>query len=193
MIVTGVFGGLAIATAIAGGNAQAADWNLDDLMATLAQVKTARANFTEKKYLSIAEQPVASSGVLAFRAPDHLEKHTVLPQPEDLVLDGDKLTVTRQQHAVTLDLAHYPDIAALVESIRATLAGNRFALQDRFATRLEGDAAHWVLHLTPRDSTLAKSIAGIDLNGSGPRLQQVDVKQADGDRSVTELHSSAGQ
>lgn len=46
--------------------ARAADagvpWSLDRLMSTLAQHKSGRATFVETKYLSIAAQPVESSG-----------------------------------------------------------------------------------------------------------------------------------
>ena len=68
-------------TALAATPAQPADtapaWNLDRLMSTLAQHKSGRATFTETKTLSIATQPVESSGELVFVAPDHLEKHTL--------------------------------------------------------------------------------------------------------------------
>ncbi|MCS6468268.1 outer membrane lipoprotein carrier protein LolA, partial [Burkholderia thailandensis] len=70
---------LAVAAALAiVAPAHAADadvpWTLDRLKSTLAQRKAGRATFTETKYLSIAAQPVESSGELVFVAPDHLEK-----------------------------------------------------------------------------------------------------------------------
>ena len=48
--------------------AASSGWNLDRLMATLAQNKSGRATFVETKYLSIAAQPVESSGELVFVA-----------------------------------------------------------------------------------------------------------------------------
>ncbi|ONU73913.1 hypothetical protein A8E73_31450, partial [Burkholderia cenocepacia] len=104
-------------------------WTLDRLMSTLAQHKSGRATFTETKTLSIATQPIESSGELVFVAPDHLEKHTLRPTPEHLVVDGDMLTVERNNRKYTLALARYPELGAFIDSIRATLAGNRFALE----------------------------------------------------------------
>jgi hypothetical protein len=38
-----------------------------------------------------------SSGELSFDAPDRLEKRTIKPRPDALLLDGDKLTVTMHE------------------------------------------------------------------------------------------------
>ena len=64
-------------------------FGVDQLMSTLAQRKSGRVRFTETKYLAMLAKPVQSSGELVFTAPDHLEKRTVSPKAESMVLDGD--------------------------------------------------------------------------------------------------------
>ncbi|MFJ1210664.1 outer membrane lipoprotein carrier protein LolA [Burkholderia pyrrocinia] len=171
--------------------AQAADtasaWNLDRLMSTLAQHKSGRATFTETKYLSIATQPVESSGELVFVAPDHLEKHTLSPKPEHLVVDGDMLTVERNNRKYTLALARYPELGAFIDSIRATLAGNRFALEQVYKVALAGRGDDWTLTLTPLDSRMLKVVSTITLDGTRDMLRSVAIRQADGDHSVMRL------
>ncbi|KVL61247.1 acyltransferase [Burkholderia cepacia] len=171
--------------------AQAADaspaWTLDRLMSTLAQHKSGRATFTETKYLSIATQPVESSGELVFVAPDHLEKHTLSPKPEHLVVDGDMLTVERNNRRYTLALARYPELGAFIDSIRATLAGNRFALEQVYKVALAGRGDDWTLTLTPLDSRMLKVVSTITLDGTRDLLRSVAIRQADGDRSVMRL------
>lgn len=171
--------------------AQAADtgsaWNLDRLMSTLAQHKSGRATFTETKYLSIATQPVESSGELVFAAPDHLEKHTLSPKPEHLVVDGDMLTVERNNRKYTLALARYPELGAFIDSIRATLAGNRFALEQIYKVALAGRGDDWTLTLTPLDSRMLKVVSTITLDGTRDMLRSVAIRQADGDHSVMRL------
>lgn len=171
--------------------AQAADtgsaWNLDRLMSTLAQHKSGRATFTETKYLSIATQPVESSGELVFAAPDHLEKHTLSPKPEHLVVDGDMLTVERNNRKYTLALARYPELGAFIDSIRATLAGNRFALEQIYKVALAGRGDDWTLTLTPLDSRMLKVVSTITLDGTRDVLRSVAIRQADGDHSVMRL------
>lgn len=178
-------------TAPAAAPAQVADtapaWNLDRLMSTLAQHKSGRATFTETKYLSIATQPVESSGELVFVAPDHLEKHTLSPKPEHLVVDGDMLTVERNNRKFTLALARYPELGAFIDSIRATLAGNRFALEQVYKVALAGRGDDWTLTLTPLDSRMLKVVSTITLDGTRDMLRSVAIRQADGDRSVMRL------
>ena len=177
-------------TALAATPAQPADtapaWNLDRLMSTLAQHKSGRATFTETKTLSIATQPVESSGELVFVAPDHLEKHT-LAKPEHLVVDGDMLTVERNNRKFTLALARYPELGAFIDSIRATLAGNRFALEQVYKVALAGRGDDWTLTLTPLDSRMLKVVSTITLDGTRDVLRSVAIRQADGDRSVMRL------
>ncbi|MHA6823351.1 LolA family protein [Ralstonia pseudosolanacearum] len=162
-------------------------WNLDRLMSTLARNKSGRATFVETKYLAIAAQPVESSGELMFVAPDHLEKHTLSPKPEHLVVDGDKLTIERNQRKYTLPLAQYPELDAFIESIRATLAGNRYALEQVYRVAVSGRGDDWTLTLTPLDARMLKVVSTITLDGTRDRLHRVAIQQADGDRSVMQL------
>ncbi|KOR19132.1 outer membrane lipoprotein carrier protein LolA [Burkholderia cenocepacia] len=166
-------------------------WTLDRLMSTLAQHKSGRATFTETKTLSIATQPVESSGELMFVAPDHLEKHTLSPKPEHLVVDGDMLTVERNNRKYTLALARYPELGAFIDSIRATLAGNRFALERVYKVALSGRGDDWTLTLTPLDSRMLKVVSTITLDGTRDVLRSVAIRQADGDRSVMRLQPVA--
>jgi Outer membrane lipoprotein carrier protein LolA-like len=162
-------------------------WNLDRLMATLAQSKSGRARFIETKYLAIAAQPVESSGELVFVAPDHLEQRTTRPKPEDLVVDGDKLTVDRNNHKYTLALANYPQLAAFIESIRGTLSGNRYALEQVYKVTVTGHGDDWSMTLVPIESQMLKVVSMITLAGTRDNLQSVTINQADGDHSVMKL------
>ncbi|MBN3858531.1 outer membrane lipoprotein carrier protein LolA [Paraburkholderia sp. Ac-20340] len=181
----------AASPAASAASAPDAGWTLDRLMSTLAQHKSGRAAFTETKYLAIATQPVESSGELSFVAPDHLEKNTLAPKPEHLVVDGDMLTVDRNNHKYTLALARYPELGAFIESIRATLTGNRFALEQTYQVALTGNGDDWTLTLTPRDSQMRKTVSAITLEGTRDMLRSVAIQQAGGDHSVMRLRPLA--
>jgi outer membrane lipoprotein-sorting protein len=174
--------------AAAASAAHAADnWTLDRLMNTLGAKKSGRAHFTETRYLKIAQQPLESSGELVFNAPDHLEKHTVSPKPENLVVDGDMLTVDRNGHKTTIPLRNYPELGAFIESIQATLAGNRFALEKAYKVTVDGHGNDWTMTLIPTDSRMSAKVASIVLAGAGDLLTRVEIKQADGDHSLMRL------
>lgn len=171
--------------------AQAAPLSLDQLMGSLAKNRQGTATFTEKKYLALLDQPVQSSGELLFIAPAHLEKRTLKPRLESMVLDGDSLTLERDRRKRTLQLADYPEVAGMIESIRATLAGDRVALERLYRTALEGSSTGWTLVLTPLDPKVGAVVARIRMEGREDRVLLVEIQQADGDRSVMRIEPRA--
>jgi outer membrane lipoprotein-sorting protein len=163
---------------------RAAQFTVDQLMGALASNRHGAATFTEKKYISILDQAVESSGELLFIPPARLEKRTISPKAETLVLDGDVLTVERQTQTHVLQLKDYPEVSGMVESIRATLAGDRKALERVYHVDLEGSRNRWALVLTPLDARVGSVIASIRVEGSRDEVHTVEIFQADGDRSV---------
>ena len=180
-----------VSTAARATETNASGWTLDRLMSTLAQSKSRHATFVETKYLAIAAKPVESSGELVFVAPDHLEKHTISPKPENLVVDGDMLTVESNHRKVTLALANYPQLSAFIESIRATLAGNRYALEQVYKVTVAGHGDDWTMTLKPLDSRMLKTVSAITLEGKRDMLQSVAIQQPDGDHSLMRLQPAS--
>jgi hypothetical protein len=171
------------------GRAAAADF--DTVMGMLAMRQHGRVEFVEQQFLAILNHPVESSGELRYDAPDRLEKHTLLPHPETLTLAGGVLSVERGGRRHVLDLHRYPQIQPFVESIRATLAGDRGALERVFHVEFAGGVARWNLILTPLDRQLAKTVAQVQIDGSRDQLLRVEIRQADGDRSLMTLRAPA--
>lgn len=175
---------LAAVAAPAGAQTQAG-WGLPQLMATLARVKSASAQFTERKTLHVLDAPLVSSGTLLYVAPDQVEKITVLPERERIAISGDKLTIEggTSGRPRTLLLANAPEIAAFVESIRATLAGDLPALDRFYRVEVSGGPASWRLDLVPRAEKLTRLVRRIRISGSGEKITAVETDEADGDRS----------
>jgi outer membrane lipoprotein-sorting protein len=170
---------------------QAAPLSIAQLMAGLAKHPQGAATFTEKKFISILDRPVESSGELLFIAPARLEKRTLKPKPETLVLDGDILTVERGQRKHVLQLKDYPEVAGMIESIRATLAGDRTALERVYHLALDGSHERWTLVLTPLDPKVGAVIARIRMEGVKDVVRSVEILQADGDRSLMTIEKRA--
>jgi outer membrane lipoprotein-sorting protein len=173
-------------------SAQAAEFTVGQLMGAMANSKHGAANFTEKKFISILDQPVESSGELLFVPPSRLEKRTLKPMVETLVLDRDVLTVERQMQRHVLQLKDYPEVAGMTESIRATLAGDRQALERAYRLTLEGSRNRWTLVLTPLDTRVASVVARIRMEGTRDEVRTVEILQADGDRSVMSVQRATG-
>lgn len=159
------------------------NWNIDQLMQVLANVPYGHASFVEKKTIAMLEKPVESSGELFYSAPDRLEKRTLKPKAENMLLDKDKLIVEQRGKKRILTLQNYPEIAAFIDSIRGTLAGDRKALERTYQLSLEGNAQNWSLTLLPIEDKMKKIVAKISIAGTGDALQTIDILQADGDSS----------
>jgi len=165
--------------------------DLDAVMGLLAMRQHGRVEFIEQQFLAVLDHPVESSGELRYDAPDRLEKRTLLPRPENLVLAGGVLTVERGGRRHVLDMHRYPQIQPFVESIRATLAGDRGALERVFHVEFAGSVQGWSLVLVPLDRQLAKTVAQVRIDGSRDQLLRIEIRQADGDRSLMTLRAAA--
>jgi hypothetical protein len=171
--------------------AQGALDELDRVMQLLAARRHGEASFVDQHFISLLRRPVESSGELIYDAPNRLEKRTLEPRPETLVLTGDVITVQRGHSSRVLELNSYPQILPFVESIRATLAGDRAGLERVFRLDFAGNLARWTMVLYPRDAQLAKIVSQIQIDGLGDELRKVEIRQPDGDRSLMTLRPHA--
>jgi hypothetical protein len=160
------------------------EWDIDQLMRTLAQTRSGHASFIEKKSIAILEKPVESSGELFYTAPDRLEKRTLKPKAESMLLDHGTLTIEQKGKKHVLQLQSYPEIAAFIDSIRGTLAGDRKALERTYKLDLEGDEQNWTLTLLPLDAKMKKVVERIRISGGRNELRNIEINQADGDSSL---------
>lgn len=159
-------------------------WDLDQLMQALAMTKNGHASFIEKKNIAMLDKPVESSGELFYTAPDRLEKRTLKPKPESMVLDKDKLIVEQRGKKHVLSLQSYPEIGAFIDSIRGTLAGDRKALEKSYQLSISGTEESWKLKLLPIQDKMKKVVTSILIIGSNNLLHTIEIRQADGDSSL---------
>lgn len=164
--------------------AYADDWDIAQLMQLLAQSQNAHASFVETKTIAILEKPVISSGELFYTAPDHLEKRTLKPKAETMVLDHGAILITRGSKNYRLQLQDYPALAAFIDSIRGTLAGDAAALQQNYILKLQGTMAHWTLQLLPANEQIKAVVQRISISGEKGELHSIEILQADGDSSL---------
>ena len=165
-------------------SAQAASWGLDQLMSELAQTRYSHARFSEKKSIAILDQPVESSGELFYSAPDRLEKRTLKPRYETMLVEGNVLTIERGRKRHRLQLQDYPELAAFIDSIRGTLSGDRRALERNYRLSLDGSAAQWSLQLLPLQPKMLAVVQQIRVKGARDQIRSIEIRQADGDSAL---------
>lgn len=170
-----------------------AEWSVEQLMQSLRQVKSARGKFVERKYLAILSSPLEFSGTLLYTAPGRLEKHTLSPKPETMVLEQDRFTIENKDRKErrTLVLQDYPVIWAFVESIRSTLAGDLQTLNRFYRVTLEGSETQWRLLLKPGEPKMQALVSEIRISGGNNRIRTIEIIEAEGDRSVMTIAADA--
>jgi hypothetical protein len=147
-----------------------------------------RAQFVERRHSALTRTPLESRGRLLFRAPDRLEKLTLSPVRETVRIEGGSVTieglpVRGVPDRRSLQLADIPLLAALVESLRATLAGDLPRLQRHYSPSLSAAADGWTLTLTPIDPVLREAVTRVLLRGRADMVSLVEIIEAGGDRT----------
>ena len=164
--------------------------DLNEVMSLLAMRQHGRVEFIEQQFLAVLSHPIESSGELRYYAPDRLEKRTLKPRAETLVLTGGVLTVERARSRRVMDLHAYPQVQPFVVSIRATLAGDRSALERLFHLDFAGSVERWTLTLVPLESKVKQSVSQVRIDGARDQLLKIEIRQPDGDRSLMTLRPS---
>lgn len=158
---------------------------LPDLFARLAAKPDLRARFVETKTLAVLTTPLRIEGTVEFRRPAYLAKHVEKPTPEDDIIDGGTVTVSKpaEGRRVELALADYPALEAFAESLRAPLAGDLAALARHWRPSLGGSRKRWLLALAPIRPELAAVVRLVRLEGEEDRLVRMEIDEANGDQS----------
>jgi hypothetical protein len=163
----------------------------DALMKRLATVPASEARFTETRTSSLLKTPLVVSGRLVYRRPDRLEKHVQRPFVESTMIEGAKVTMSRGQGDTRTLTIPAGAAQALVESLRATLAGDLSALQRYFTVHVDGTIAAWTMTLVPRETELSGYVLHVEIAGEDARLRRIEVHEASGDRTVTVLEDGS--
>ncbi len=154
-------------------------------MARMAGIPERHENFQEEKRFAALDQPLRSSGQLIYVRPAYLSKITIAPEPETLVVDGDRLTLTtadRQTRSFRVD--RRPEISALVDAVRGTLAGNLTLLENHFKVSVQGDNADWTLVLTPVETVVRRLIQNIVVGGHGTDIRTLRIIAVNQDQQI---------
>jgi len=161
-------------------------WNLDALMSEMAAVPASRTRFVETRHLAMLTQPLELKGSLSYERPNRLVKHVETPFDELLTVDGEALSLVNKTKGErrSLSLREQPALGALVEGVRATLAGDRAQLERHYRVQFSGRRDAWRLHLVPRATQVRAHVESITVSGAAARAQRIEVLESTGDRSV---------
>ncbi len=159
---------------------------LEELEQRLARTPPVSTEFVEYRFSHLLKKPLRSSGTLEYRADGVMVRNVVAPGREVTEVEGEQVRITRAgKPARTMSLQRAPQLRVLLGSFRALLEGRLTPLQQDFAVTLDEHEANWTLTLEPKDPSLAKHLARIDVHGSGDRPACVEALEPDGDGALT--------
>lgn len=181
----------AVVPSQAGELAPLAPLALDRLAGIITGTPDHTAKFSEERRLILLTEPVRLEGTLLFRAPGRLEKHTMSPQREDLVVEGEWVTVSLpDKHAdLRLNIADDPALHGLLFSLQSLLTGKPERLSEIFAVEAWGGADSWILRLKPGPPDLAERILVIRVTGEGRWIRTIELWETTGDYLIMSIGS----
>ena len=162
-----------------------AAFDLEAVMALLAQRKSGEARFTEERFVSgLDGPPLRAKGRLSFSAPDRFARYTTEPRAESMEVQGNVAVLRRGERTRQLALDAVPELGALADALRGTLSGDARALQRHFRVAVAGSAERWVLTLAPLDERLGQQVRQLEIAGQGADVRSVEMRLAGGDRAL---------
>lgn len=155
----------------------------------LAGVKQVESTFVEKKQSGFLKDDLVLSGTLRFTAPNTLEKHVLSPFDEMITIDHDRITIERQEGDSIERLVQTipPAVRTIIDSVRATLAGDQTRLERHYEIEVSGHHQSWSLQLLPKEPELKKYLRVITIDGMAEKIIRIVTEEVDGDRSVIEI------
>jgi outer membrane lipoprotein-sorting protein len=158
---------------------------LEALMQRMASTTGVRADFREEKTLALLEAPLVSEGTLYFVPPSRMARITSRPGASALVIDGGRMSYTDEAGGSDVDLAGNRVARSIVENFIVLFAGDLASLRERYQVGFDAEGLRWRMQLTPKAAPLSQFIASVELQGVGPALEEMVIREADGDHTVT--------
>ncbi|MEZ4242034.1 MAG: outer membrane lipoprotein carrier protein LolA [Myxococcota bacterium] len=142
------------------------------------------ARFEQVQHRSVLAKPLHATGSLAYARPDRVRWTVDAPVRSVFVLDGARASSALPDlgHRETLDLSQQPEAARLVQGLLVWLGGDLARVARDYDVAWQ-DGPPAVATLTPRDPTLKKLLARIELTvGGAPRqVERVVLHEPSGD------------
>ncbi len=137
------------------------------------RVRSTRVHYTELRKLNFKKQALYSKGVFIFKAPKYLEQRMLTPSKRRFVAYGGKLYILRQGKRPRVEsLRAYPNVWALIATLRALLVGNTRFINHYYRTSLKGSTQRWQLILYPKYK-IKRGFTVMRITGSKKRIRNI--------------------
>ena len=172
-------------------------WSLETLMQTLSEVNSLKAEFEEVKTLSIFSSDVTVKGWLNYIKPNYIERQIVSPHNELTIIEDDEIRIEHEagkendnvrEQRLSIDV--HPAVRTLIESIRATFAGDLKVLKSYYTLIFSGSREDWLLTLEPIGEQVKEHVRQVKISGSDKQVKKILTIEADDSESEITIVSA---
>ncbi|MEP7185311.1 MAG: outer membrane lipoprotein carrier protein LolA [Rhodanobacter sp.] len=156
---------------------------LNNIMSSLSQHASVRAEFTQARSNPALAKPQESSGKLLFVLGHGMVWQTTEPFAETLAMTGSHASRLGPRGFVRAQDAR--GVNQVSQMLQSLLAGKPDDVLRAFDVKASGSVAQWTLLFTPRQERVARVLGGITLTGDA-FLEGIRIDMHDG--SATDIH-----
>jgi outer membrane lipoprotein-sorting protein len=128
-----------------------------------AALKTLTAKFTETTTSSMLTRPLIASGTVAVERPSRVVLHYLLPEPRDVLIDGDRLTVSWPGRGIR----EVTNIASANRRVQKYFVdsnpGELRASFDIVSQKADDRPKTYRLTMTPKRKQIREGLSGLEL------------------------------
>lgn len=162
--------------------------DLDKLFAQFAAQGERRKAFVERRHSVLFRNPPETRGTLHFKPPAVLERDVTSPRREYVRIDAESVSLrTEGEDGKMIErkasLATIPQLAGLVQTIRATLGGDLATLRKMYRVQMTQPLPRWRVDLSPIDEPVAGAVSAISMSGNGGEVERIQFTETSGDRT----------
>ena len=176
-----------LASAGAPAGAAGAEASLEQVMHSLAESGSVRATYRERRYVALLEEPIETGGTLFFQPPDRMARRVESPERAWMAIRDDEVVLRNSRGEQRIDLGRSEVARSLVDGLAVVLRGDVALLTARYDVSFRADESRWQIGLTPRADRSRTVIASLVIDGAGDEIHRIEVREAGGDSTVTEV------
>ncbi|WP_230474623.1 LolA family protein [Dyella monticola] len=151
---------------------------LHSILSELSQHTAVRAGFTQQRQNPALTQPQTSSGQLLFVTGHGMLWQVQQPYQQTLALTGTR-GVSIDNNGTMHPVRSERGVSQIAQMLQGMLSGRLDTVTRQFTVSVDGSAAQWTLHFTPKQARVAQVLKGIELDG-GAFLQRIRITMQDG-------------
>jgi hypothetical protein len=167
-------------------------WSLEltTVLQNVSVMPPARVGFREERHNELFKDALILTGYLEYFDTHRLRKVIESPFQEALLVDADRIEITRDGNVTTVSLNKSRALRTMLDGIKAILAGHDEQLMEVFNYELSGSENDWVMKLTPKSRRIAKQLNSLLVTGSSNAVTSFRFDLQGGEWHVMEILDS---